>query len=81
MPMKIVGALQFCLLTGIIAIATTSPAAIAQNIRGSATGPTTAKGYDHPDQLHSPETGEASRQHVSRYRASGTRATGARKAR
>jgi arylsulfatase A-like enzyme len=51
MPMKIVGALQFCLLTGIIAIATTSPAAIAQNIRGSATGPTTAKGYDHPDQF------------------------------
>jgi arylsulfatase A-like enzyme len=27
-----------------------SGTAIAQNIRGSATGPTTAKGYDHPEQ-------------------------------
>lgn len=30
-----------------------SCASLAQNIRGSATGPTTAKGYDHPGQyLH-----------------------------
>ena len=42
-------------LTGAIAMATVtlSCVALAQNIRGSATGPTTAPGYDHPDQyLH-----------------------------
>ena len=42
-------------LTGAIAMATVtlSSVALAQNIRGSATGPTTAPGYDHPDQyLH-----------------------------
>lgn len=27
-----------------------SNAALAQNTRGAATGPTTARGYDHPDQ-------------------------------
>ena len=27
-----------------------SSAALAQNTRGAATGPTTARGYDHPDQ-------------------------------
>src|SRR5262249_11881693 len=39
-------------LTGAIAMATVtlSSVALAQNIRGSATGPTSAPGYDHPDQ-------------------------------
>ena len=39
-------------LTGAIAMATVtlSSVALAQNIRGSASGPTTAPGYDHPDQ-------------------------------
>jgi arylsulfatase len=42
-------------LAGAIAMATVtlSNVALAQNIRGSATGPTTAAGYDHADQyLH-----------------------------
>src|SRR5262245_23404584 len=38
---------------GVVAALTASMVAIpasAQNTRGSATGPTTARGYDHPDQ-------------------------------
>jgi len=43
---------KFCVLLAIVASATVAGSpAIAQNIRGSATGPTTAKGYDHPDQF------------------------------
>jgi arylsulfatase len=40
------------LVVGTIAVAalSMSNAALAQNIRGSATGPTTAPGYDHPGQ-------------------------------
>jgi hypothetical protein len=37
-----------CLLTGFVVW---GGAAAAQNIRGSATGPTTAKGYSHPNQF------------------------------
>jgi arylsulfatase A-like enzyme len=44
-------ALRWQLLAGIALSAST--AAMAQNVRGSATGPTTARGYDHPGQwLH-----------------------------
>jgi Sulfatase len=44
--------LRTALAAGAITVAafSTSNAAIAQNIRGSATGPTTAPGYDHPGQ-------------------------------
>ena len=42
--------LRTALAAGAITVAafSTSNAAIAQNIRGSATGPTTSPGYDHP---------------------------------
>lgn len=35
-------------LASIVAVLSISSAAMVQNIRGSATGPTTAPGYDHP---------------------------------
>jgi arylsulfatase len=35
----------------VAAACTLASVALAQNIRGSATGPTTARGYDHPDQF------------------------------
>jgi len=35
----------------IAAMAVASTGASAQNPRGTATGPTTARGYDHPDQF------------------------------
>jgi arylsulfatase len=49
--MKIGSALRRALLAGIVAALAMTAPAIAQNIRGSATGPTAAKGYDHPDQF------------------------------
>jgi hypothetical protein len=49
--MKIVCALRPTLLAGVAAFLAMTAPVIAQNIRGSATGPTTAKGYDHPDQF------------------------------
>jgi hypothetical protein len=49
--MKIVGALRPTLLAGVAAFLAMTAPVIAQNTRGSATGPTTAKGYDHPDQF------------------------------
>jgi len=49
--MKISSALRHTLLAGIAAVVAMTAPAIAQNTRGSATGPTTAKGYDHPDQF------------------------------
>ncbi len=49
--MKIASALRCSLLAGVAAIAMMTTPVIAQNIRGSATGPTTARGYDHPDQF------------------------------
>ena len=40
------------LVVGTIAVAalSMSNAALAQNVRGSAEGPTKARGYDHPEQ-------------------------------
>src|SRR5690348_7544550 len=49
--MKIGSALRRALLAGVAAAVAMTAPAIAQNIRGSATGPTAAKGYDHPDQF------------------------------
>lgn len=43
--MKIATALRCGLLAGVAAVAMMATPAIAQNIRGSATDPTTAKGY------------------------------------
>jgi hypothetical protein len=52
--MKYIGktALAVAAFLAVVGLAASPPAA-AQNPRGSATGPTTAKGYDHPGQyLH-----------------------------
>src|SRR5262249_57278077 len=49
--MQIRSTLQRTLLAGAVAIILMTAPAIAQNTRGGATGPTTAKGYDHPDQF------------------------------
>jgi arylsulfatase A-like enzyme len=49
--MKIGSALRRVLLAGVAVVVAMTAPAIAQNVRGSATGPTTAKGYDHPDQF------------------------------
>ena len=49
--MKIVSALRPTLLAGVAAFLAMTAPVIAQNTRGSATGPTTAKGYDPPDQF------------------------------
>jgi len=49
------------LVVGVVGF-TLSPQAVAQNIRGSATWPTTAKGYDHPGQyLHVQDVSRATR--------------------
>ncbi|MGY4455207.1 hypothetical protein ACVWZR_009867 [Bradyrhizobium sp. i1.3.1] len=50
---KASGASIAALVAGALGLAalTMSSVSFAQNIRGSATGPTTAKGYDHPDQF------------------------------
>src|SRR5215475_7004142 len=49
--MEFASVLRCNLLAGVAAIAMLTTPATAQNIRGSATGPTTARGYDHPDQF------------------------------
>jgi arylsulfatase A-like enzyme len=49
--MKFARAFQCSLLAGVAAVVMMTAPAIAQNVRGSATGPTTARGYDHPDQF------------------------------
>ena len=49
--MELATVLRCNLLVGVAAIAMLTTPATAQNIRGSATGPTMARGYDHPDQF------------------------------
>src|SRR5262245_60158178 len=49
--LRLRSSLTFILAAGILtSLMWAAVPASAQNIRGSATGPTTAKGYDHPDQ-------------------------------
>jgi len=49
--MKITSAQRNSLLAGIVAVTMATTPAVGQDTRGSTSGPTSARGYDHPDQF------------------------------